>query len=166
MKKIILCALLCATSLVTFSQKVILSHHGLIDYCVPPFTYEYTGQDYVEITDTMLFQFLDKMIETAVPDSLYRNGTRVTFDMTQVIYVKNSSKYYTIYLSHQGYPSDYKFGYLEIDGQIMTYNRELQIVIDNIVNYYVHYKPSPKAFVPVLRSILNGERYKLPPFVP
>jgi len=147
------------------AQKAIFYHDGTIHYVVAPPTYEFdiaSKDKYLTtISDPPLLCFLDSVVANAVVDDSCNCTTYITFDMTRIIFEKNDHKYYTINMTHYGYPYDYHSGCLEINGQIMKYNPDFQIVIDNIVNYYIHYKPDNKSLKEIVRAILNGKRYNL-----
>ena len=158
-------------ALASFAQKAIIYHNGEEEYVVAPHTYSFDISDkkkfLVTISDSIFLQFLDSVVTNAVVDDSCSCTTHISHDMIRIIYEKNDHKYYTINMTHYGYPYDYHAGCLEIDGQIMRYDSLFQIIVDNIVNYYIHYHPNKSSFQNTIRAILKGKRYNfyasLPP---
>lgn len=149
------------------SQCVFLSHYGdKFDACARP-TYTFgmwsDSEDLLEIEDSLLCSFIEEVIFNAIPaDSscLWTNG-EIPQDMIHLVYVKSNHKYYIINLTHYDKNSDYQMGMLEIDGQTMQYNPQFQVVMDNIVNYYINYRPNKKEFIEIIHKIILGKRYQL-----
>lgn len=154
-----------------YSQRVLLSHYGdRFDICARP-TYTFgmwsDSEALLDIEDSLLCSFIEEVIIKSVPagQSCLWTNEAIPQDMIHIVYVKNNHKYYTINLTHYDKTYHYKNGMLEIDGQTMQYDPNFQIVMDNIVNYYINYHPKKKDFIEVIHKIILGKRYQLYKFL-
>lgn len=168
MRKILL-LLLCGSFLNGYAGHVLLSHYGDIFDIVPVPTYEYattsSEREVVSIEDSLLCSFLDSIVSTALPADTCTCENVIWHDMIHIVYIKDNCKYYTINLTHYDTSYHYRNGCLEIDGQIMQYNKNFQIVMDNIVNYIINYDPPTDELTEVIHSVIRGKRFNLHSFL-
>lgn len=144
------------------SQEVKIFYGDIVTYFVSQPTYLFQkdcpNNNVITITDESFIHYLDSICTNAVISN-NTDQSEVTPGMIQIIYKKTPQKYYTINMSHSLSSSTISSGFLEIDGEMKMFSPAFQVVIDEIVNYHIHYPQKNINSTPFLSAIIKGKRY-------
>lgn len=147
------------------AQRVEVYYADIVYYIVPLPTYllheDCPPNNHITITEPSFLKYIDSICVNTLPEPDTTNTvSQVVPGMIQIIYLKSPKKYYTINMSHSLGKKTIK-GFLEIDGELKTFSYSFQEVMDEIVNYHLHFPDKKINSESFLTEIINGKRRHL-----
>ena len=152
------------------SAQIVKIYYGdLITYIIPQPTYLFQrdcpSKNVITITESSFLNYIDSICVNSRPCDTTDVVSEVTIGMIQVIYVKSPKKYYTINMPHSITGNTVEYRFLEINGEIMNFSLSFQEIMDEIVNYHIHFPNKDINSERVLFEILKGKRRNLPGYI-